>query len=88
MTGYEDAPVGTMLQEAVGSGRFSEIVLRPTVTIAPGADGAADAARADELHERVGDHCFTARSVNFPVRHEPSLVVAEGATAERSVSGR
>jgi organic hydroperoxide reductase OsmC/OhrA len=47
-------------------------VLRPRVTIAAGAD----AELAQRLHDGVDELCFIARSVNFPVRHEPSTVVA------------
>lgn len=65
---YEDAASGTMLQEGQG-GRFSEVVLRPAVTIS--AD--SDAALAEELHHRAGEICFIAASVNFPVKHEPTI---------------
>jgi organic hydroperoxide reductase OsmC/OhrA len=61
-----------MTEHADGSGNFTEVVLRPRVTIAPGGD----AALAQRLHEAVGELCFIARSVNFPVRHEPVTVVA------------
>jgi len=55
-----------------GSGNFTEVVLRPRVTIAAGAG----ADLAQRLHDGVDELCFIARSVNFPVRHEPSTVVA------------
>ena len=68
---YEDDARGTMAR--VGpSIRFTEVVLRPRVTVAPGAD--LDKARA--LHERAHAECFIASSVNFDVRHEPTIVVA------------
>lgn len=65
---YEDEASGTMVLEGAG-GRFSEVVLRPRVTVAPGSD--LDRARA--LHEGAHDNCFIARSVNFPVRHEAQV---------------
>ena len=34
------------------------------------------AAKAQELHEEASEKCFIASSVNFPVRHEPSVTVA------------
>jgi hypothetical protein len=34
-------------------------------------------ASAEALHDRIGDFCFIARSVTFPVRHEPVTAVAE-----------
>ena len=69
VVGYEDAPTGTMIEQHDGGGEFREVVLRPRVTIAQG-----DPALAAELHGRVGDVCFIARSVNFPVRHEPVIL--------------
>ncbi|MFC0042123.1 OsmC family protein [Actinomadura rayongensis] len=67
VTGYVDRPEGTMTEERDGSGRFQEVVLRPEVTLAPGAD----VERARALHERAHEMCFIASSVSFPVRHEP-----------------
>lgn len=68
---YEDSASGTMVEEGFG-GRFTEVVLRPRVTIAPGGD--LDQARA--LHETSHHDCFIANSVNFPVRKEPTVVEA------------
>ena len=64
---YVDDAVGTMVESVEKGGQFSEVVLRPTVTIA--AD--SDAALAESLHEQAHHHCFIANSVNFPVRCEP-----------------
>ena len=71
VTGYEDSARGTMQQEGRG-GRFTEVVLRPRVTVAPGSDSA----RAEALHEEAHQTCFIANSVNFPVRHEAEVVGA------------
>lgn len=68
---YEDDASGVMKPEG-GAIRFTEVTLRPRVTVAPGAD--LDRARA--LHEKAHKHCFIASSVNFPVRHEPTIVTA------------
>jgi organic hydroperoxide reductase OsmC/OhrA len=68
VTGYEDSATGVMA-ETGESGQFTEVTLRPRVTITPGSD----AAKALELHEHAGQICFIARSVNFPVRHEPFI---------------
>ena len=35
-----------------------------------------DAGLAERLHDAVDEVCFIARSVNFPVRHQPTTVVA------------
>ena len=72
---YEDRPSGVMLEAADGGGRFTEVVLRPLVTV---ADPAMEAS-ARELHERAHELCFIANSVNFPVRHEPEVRVAAAA---------
>jgi organic hydroperoxide reductase OsmC/OhrA len=72
VTGYEDAPYGLMAETDDDGGHFTEVVLRPRVTVAD--EGMA--ARALEMHEQASEKCFIARSVNFPVRHEPSVTVA------------
>lgn len=71
VTAYEDRAVGTMVQQGLG-GHFTEVVLRPIVTVAD--ESMLDAARA--AHAEAYEHCFIASSVNFPVRHEPLIRVA------------
>jgi organic hydroperoxide reductase OsmC/OhrA len=63
---YEDSASGTM---ALRDGRlaFTEVMLRPRVTIA--GDSRRD--RAIALHDNAHEGCFIAASINFPVRHEP-----------------
>lgn len=68
---YDDAAEGTMLTEGDG-GRFTEVVLRPVVTIR--AD--SDPGKALAAHEDAHHACFIANSVNFPVRCEPRIVVS------------
>lgn len=84
---YEDQAVGTMRIEAAGHGQFREVVLRPRVIVGRHgllADGTpvTDAVLA-AVHKQAHEHCFIARSVNFPVRHEPVAfkTAAETATA-------
>lgn len=72
VTAYEDDASGTMSQRGAEA-QFTSVVLRPRVTIKTG-----DAAEAGKLHERAHELCFIARSVNFPVTHEPSLVEEGG----------
>lgn len=67
---YTDAPVGTMVQKGVG-GRFTDVTLRPVVTI--GDRGQVDLAQA--LHREAAAACFIASSVSFPVQHEPTVIV-------------
>ncbi len=78
---YEDRAHGTM-DRASGKTRFTEVVLRPRVTIAPGAD----VAKAHALHERAHAICFIASSVNFDVRNEPVITVAGAPETSQSAS--
>lgn len=73
VTGYHDEPIGVMVQEGVG-GRFTEVTLRPRVTIAE----ASYAEVARRIHADASAACFIAASVSFPVQHEPTIVVAGG----------
>jgi organic hydroperoxide reductase OsmC/OhrA len=66
---YSDEAVGTMAESAHGGGRFTEVVLRPVVTVAS-AQMVDDATR---LHAEASAKCFIANSMNFPVRHEPVI---------------
>ena len=71
VTAYEDDAAGTMAQQA-GKAQFTSVVLKPTVTIKAGGD----AEQAGRLHEQANELCFIARSVNFPVSHEPTIIEA------------
>jgi organic hydroperoxide reductase OsmC/OhrA len=70
VTDYQDAPIGTMIENADGSGRFTRILLRPRVTLSPDAD----VNRAAELHADAHRFCFVANSVNFPIDCEPAMI--------------
>jgi len=76
VTGYVDRPIGTMRESTGSGGRFVEVVLRPEVTVV----NADMTKRAEALHEDAHRACFIAASVNFPVRHEPTVVVPADAT--------
>jgi organic hydroperoxide reductase OsmC/OhrA len=69
---YEDHPEGVMAETEDGGGRFTEVTLRPVVTVAD----ASMSERARALHGRAVELCFIASSVNFAVRHEPQVRVA------------
>ncbi|HEU0194702.1 MAG TPA: OsmC family protein [Gaiellales bacterium] len=81
VTGYMDEPEGTMEEAADGSGRFLEVVLRPRVTVAE----AAMMELANAAHADAHRMCFIAGSVNFPVRHEPTVSASSSIPAR---SGR
>jgi organic hydroperoxide reductase OsmC/OhrA len=77
VVGYQDHPVGVMVEIASGSGRFKAVTLKPVVRLAPGSD----AAKASALHERAHAMCFIANSVNFPVGCEPVIEVGNEVVA-------
>jgi organic hydroperoxide reductase OsmC/OhrA len=66
---YRDEPVGAMIEEADGSGRFVSIVLHPEVKVAAGSDKA----KAIALHQDAHEMCFIANSVSCPVSIEASV---------------
>jgi organic hydroperoxide reductase OsmC/OhrA len=68
---YSDDASGVMAENSDGSGQFTAVVLRPTVTIT----GASDRDKARSLHHDAARLCFIARSMNFPVGHEPTIIV-------------
>jgi organic hydroperoxide reductase OsmC/OhrA len=70
VTAYTDSAEGTMVTEGNG-GHFTEVVLRPVVTIT----AVSDSAKATAAHEEAHHACFIAASVNFPVRCEPRIVI-------------
>ncbi len=65
VTDYTDNAVGVMEETDNGSGRFTEVVLNPTVTVA----GESMVEKARELHHKAHEFCFIANSVNFPVKY-------------------
>ena len=87
ITGYTDEARGTMAETARGGGHFTEVVLRPRVTVRDAS--MIEAALA--LHAEASARCFIAASVNFPVRHEPEVTAdpgpAAGADAQETGQG-
>ena len=67
ITAYLDKATGTMQTNEKGSGRFTEVILHPQITIS----GNADTQRLNALHVEANSFCFIANSCNFPVRHKP-----------------
>jgi len=67
--GYADEPIGKMAETADGGGRFIEVVLRPRVMVAAGADQDL----AQRLHEKAHHLCFIANSVNFPATCQATI---------------
>ena len=85
VTAHGDEPEGTMSEEADGGGRFTAVVLRPRVTLAPGSDAGA----AEAPHRTAHARCLIARSVNFAVSCEPVTRLAAHAPlqAQGSAAG-
>ncbi|HEX9086851.1 MAG TPA: OsmC family protein [Arthrobacter sp.] len=75
VTAYEDRAEGLMRTNRDGSGQFESVTLKPRVTLAAPVTDEVLA----ELHAGANSVCFIARSVNFPVLHEPDALV-EGRT--------
>lgn len=72
VVGYTDDATAVMREDGRGGGAFVEAVLRPRVVVAEAS--MVDAATT--AHAQANAWCFIANSVNFPVRHEPTIVVA------------
>ncbi len=72
VTDYRDDATGELVLNRDGSGQFQRVTLHPRVTVAdPG-----QVELAASLHHEANQVCFIARSVNFPVGHEPVTEVA------------
>ncbi len=66
---YLDRPVGTMIEESDGSGKFSEVILQPEIAILE-----KDKLEiAEKLHQKTHEMCFIAKSMNFPVSTKASV---------------
>lgn len=68
---YQDSAIGTMNENADGSGQFTDVVLHPVAVISD----ASKTELAKKLHHKAHQMCFIARSCNFPVKHEPVVKV-------------
>ena len=68
---YVDEATGIMVITASGGGHFTEVTLHPTVTVKD--ESMVD--DAGKLHKKANELCFIANSVNFDVRHNPTIIV-------------
>lgn len=66
---YEDFAEGTMIENENGSGKFSEITLKPRIVVAD----KEMIEKAFELHQKANKYCFIANSLNFEVKHHPEI---------------
>ena len=74
VTSYRDEAIGSMTQTADGSGQFTHVLLRPVVTVSSGCD----LDMALKLHDDAHQKCFIAKSVNFDVQHDATVVHDRG----------
>ena len=70
VTDYLDRAEGIMVEPRPGVAKFERVILKPRITLAPGAD----LEKAGALHQDAHRLCFIARSVNFAVEHAPEFV--------------
>ncbi|MCB0712085.1 MAG: OsmC family protein [Ignavibacteriae bacterium] len=78
VTSYSDEAVGVLSLRDNEPSSFSEVLLRPNVTVKE--PEMID--RAMELHAEAHAKCFIANSCNFPVRHEATCSVKQLEEAE------
>ncbi len=69
---YTNEAEGLLEETPDGAGQFTCVTLHPKVTLAPGSD----LAKARDLHHTAHAKCFIARSVNFPVEHQPEITLS------------
>lgn len=68
--GYTDAASGTMVEDGLGGGVFTEVTLHPRVIVADETMVEV----AQRIHAEAAEKCFIAASVAFPVHYEPVAV--------------
>lgn len=71
---YTDTPVGTGESLPDGTGRFVSALLQPEI----GLTAPFDTELADRVHAQIHNHCFIARSVNFPIQIKARYFEATG----------
>jgi len=69
VTSYVDTAEGIMEEDAQGSGRFTKIILRPTIKITTDSDKKI----AEMAHVKANEMCFIANSLNCPVEHVATI---------------
>lgn len=64
---YNDHPEGALVLDSSGSGRFTQVILKPIIAIA----NVQQIDLAIFLHKEAGKLCFIANSVNFEIVYNP-----------------
>lgn len=70
---YQDFAEGTMIEEENGSGKFTEITLKPRIVVKE----KEMIEKAMKLHQEANERCFIANSLNFKIKHEPEITYNE-----------
>jgi organic hydroperoxide reductase OsmC/OhrA len=70
---YTDEPSGTLSLHENGSGSFTNVILKPKITV----KNKEMVENAKLLHDKANRMCFIANSINFKVHHQPEILVAE-----------
>jgi organic hydroperoxide reductase OsmC/OhrA len=84
VTAYADDARATMAETDDGGGHFTEVVLRPRVTVAD----ETMIEKAASLHHEANQKCFIANSVNFTLRHEPAITAEGSSGSGQPMAGR
>jgi len=71
VTEYTDRAKGTIMENPDGSGHFTEVILYPVIAVRD----SSMIEKAIELNHQAHKMCFIANSCNFPIRHEPHVIV-------------
>lgn len=70
---YEDHAEGIMTETPDGGGKFKVVTLKPQIVI----EDAKMKEKALKLHREANQKCFIANSCNFPIFHEPIILIQE-----------
>ena len=70
VTNYIDNAKGTMEETTDVGGKFTSVILYPTVTL----KNIAQQEQANALHTKANELCFIANSLNFKVQHQASFI--------------
>jgi organic hydroperoxide reductase OsmC/OhrA len=70
VTNYTDNAKGIMEETADGGGKFTSVILYPTITL----KNIEQKEAANALHTKANELCFIANSLNFEVEHEAAFI--------------
>lgn len=73
VTDYVDEAEGMMVEKRDMGGFFQRVLLKPKVTV----QKEEMVQKALDLHHKAHINCFIANSVNFPVEHEATILIAK-----------